>query len=358
MISCDQAAARFPELWACLENARKQGRLGHAFLVCSEKESTREAFAVALARLAACPSASVSGKPCGKCFSCRKLEEGTYPELRHLSPVGKMYQIQVGERINPEPNTVRYFEDSFSLTSASGADRKIGIIHDADRMNAEAQNALLKTLEEPPPETLLVLTTGNPSALLPTTRSRCQKLLLPEARVEYDFPGHGELAEALHGLFFAVSGDAVRAEALAVRMIAVAASLKGNAENETESAWAERIRQAADLDPALAKRLEKQQSASASGEHMRLRGAFLSCIRDFAGEVYMLSSGADPASLPNPELPVLPREGERLPSPAEAERMLGNAEELLFTLRFNVNEELAIRDFVLNTALGGKKARS
>ena len=84
---------------------------------------------------------------------------------------------------------------------------------------------------------------------------------------------------------------------------------------------------------------------------MRLRAAFLSAIQAFAEEIYLLASGADVAALPNPELPVLPPDGGR-PEFDRSRRMLHHAEELLFTLRFNVGEELAIRDFALRTALG------
>lgn len=350
MTSYEEITGRFPDLWSCLVHARKQDHLAHAFLICAGREDTRESFALALARLAACRDAGRTGQPCGQCFECRKLADGTYPELRHLTPVGKMYQIQVGDRINPEPNTVRYFENSFSLTDASGAARKIGIIHDADRMNAEAQNALLKTLEEPPPGTLLLLTTGNPAALLPTTRSRCQVLRLPESRTEYDFPGHEVLFEALYELFYLAGDQPAKAEAAALKMIGVSAELRGSAETAADEEWEARLKQAADFDPAMAKRLEKQRDAEASGAYMRLRKAFLSGIQAYAGEVFLLAMGASPESLPNPELPVFPPEGAAVDA-ARAERMQQAAEELLFTLRFNVNEELAMRDFAMKTVL-------
>ena len=351
MTSFAEITARFPDLWGCLQHARKQDHLAHAFLICAGREDTRESFALALARLAACREAGKTGTPCGRCFECRKLADGTYPELRHLAPVGKMYQIQVGDRINPEPNTVRYFENSFSLTDATGSARKIGIIHDADRMNAEAQNALLKTLEEPPAGTLLLLTTGNPASLLPTTRSRCQILRLPESRTDYDFPGSNELFEALHELFYQAGENPGKAEAAALKMISVSAALKGSAETATEEAWESRIKQAADFDPAMAKRLEKQRDAESSGAYMRLRAAYLSAIQAYAGEVFLLSMGVARENLPNPELPVFPPQGGQ-PDADRAGRMQRYAEELLFTLRFNVNEELALRDFALRTAMG------
>ena len=86
-------------------------------------------------------------------------------------------------------------------------------------MNDESQNALLKTLEEPPPETLLILTTGNPASLLPTTRSRCQQISLLTNRCEFDFAGKEQVFAALGALFFEARGDLAEAEAGAAQLI-------------------------------------------------------------------------------------------------------------------------------------------
>jgi hypothetical protein len=120
----------------------------------------------------------------------------------------------------------------------------------------------------------------------------------------------------------------------------------------TEEAWEDRIRQASDFDTAMAKRLEKQQDAEKAGAYMRLRTAFLSAIQAYAGEVFLLSMGVEKNALPNPELPVFPPDGGKVDG-ERALRMSKAADELLFNLRFNVNEELAIRDFALRTAMGG-----
>ena len=335
-----------PLLWHSLTGARRIGRLGHAFLLESDSETARERFAAALAMLAVCPTPTAEGFPCGVCRFCRQLEAGTYPELHHLWPVGKKYQIQVGDRENPEPNTARYFEDCFFLTSVSGASRKVGIVHEADRMGGEAQNALLKTLEEPPPESLMILTTGHPAALLPTTRSRCQRLQIRANHVVYDFPGMEELCVLLGRLFAAPPGDLLAAEEAASGLAAAAGSLRERAEAAVTAAWEARIAEAAEFDPALAKRLEKQRESAAAGAYMRERGAFLSAIHGAAAELYLLAGGAAAPALANPELLRLP-EGAAMPDAARAARILKAAEDLLFNLRFNVGEELALRDFAL-----------
>lgn len=340
------AARMAPLLWHSLTGARRIGRLGNVFLLESDSEAARETFATALAMLAVCPQPEADGSPCGHCRFCRQLEAGVYPELYHLWPVGKKYQIQVGDRDNPEPNTARYFENCFFLTSTSGASRKIGIIHEVDRMGDEAQNALLKTWEEPPPESLMILTTGNPSSLLPTTRSRCQRLQIRENHVTYCFAGQEELCRLLGRLFTAAPGDMLTAEAVAADLVAAAGALKDRAEATVAAAWEERLKGAAELDPALVKRLEKQQESAAAGAYMRERSNFLSAIHTTAAELFLLASGAAPDTLANPELICLP-EGCATPDTERAARFLRAAEELLFNLRFNVAEELALRHFAL-----------
>ena len=123
----------FPALVAQLENARHHRRLSHAFLVQADTDRSRREFAMVLAQIAACPE-SRGGRPCLECRVCRELEAGSYPELYTLSPVGKMYQIKVGDRNDPDPNTLRSFEEQFHLTSTGGANRKVGVIYDADRI--------------------------------------------------------------------------------------------------------------------------------------------------------------------------------------------------------------------------------
>ena len=350
----DECRALAPELLASLEHARRSGRLGHAFLIQSGTDRMRGEFAVAVAQLAACPD-SRDGRPCSVCRVCRQLADGSYPELHTLTPVGKMYQIQVGDRTNPEPNTLRSFEDRFFLTSTAEAAKKIGVIQDADRMNAEAQNALLKTLEEPPPDTLLLLTSGNPAALLPTTRSRCQPLTLPGNRFEFDFAGSDEVFQALHRLFFETGGDLGRAEEEAAVLIRIAGALGAEAAEKTERDWEPRLAAASRAgDPALVKRLEKQQQNMADGAYMKSRARFLAAVHTWCAELFLLSQGASFADLPNPEC-----FAGNAPSgsvdPERAAAALHEAEDLLYTLRFNVGEELALRTFAVNLAVKQKE---
>ena len=345
---------RFPILMHALENARASGRFAHSFLVCCSDPDMRRSFAVALSELVCCRNV-VNGVPDPECDCCRRLEAGTYPEFHTLSPVGKMYFIKVGDRINPEPNTLRSFLNRFDFTATSAAPRKIGVIYEADRMNEEAQNALLKTLEEPPPDTTLILCTANPASLLPTTRSRCQMVRLPDDGCRFDFEGAPRLFKALYDCCFGEARDLVAAESALRVILEVSSALSEQADLAADERFAPELKVMEQLDdPALLKRLGTRRDDAAKGEYMRRRVWFVSAISTFCSQVFLLSRGAAFSDLPNPEV----FDGLRLPERISAEQgdlVLKESEELEYTLRFNVSEELALRTFVVALTLFGKR---
>ncbi|MBR2373514.1 MAG: hypothetical protein IKA87_04715 [Lentisphaeria bacterium] len=346
----DELEKKFPQAVETLTAARSSGRLAHSFLIVSESERSRREFALLLAQTAACQTPLSSGKPDGTCPVCRALQKGNFPDLHTLTPVGKMYMIRVGDLSAPEPNTVRSFMNDLYLTATAGG-HKVGIIHEADRMNREAQNALLKTLEEPPRDTTLILCTANPGALLPTTRSRCQQIVLPDRGEIFDFPGQSEVIAALQELVFTGVNDAVRAENAAAKLIETASALESEAENEIGDRFDEAIVSAENAgDSAMRKRLESRRSDEVAGAFMRNRAKFIGLIEAYCSQVFMLSCGITPEQLPYPEflsgLSPLP-----MTSAERGAAVLKEAETLCRTLNYNVNLELALRTFALQLAL-------
>jgi len=188
--------ALFPFLTSSLKSAMLNGRLGHSFLVVSSNPDYRIDFPYYLAMLAACLHSGEDGTPCGECQSCKELSGGLYPDLFLLAPTSKSRMIVIGDS-DDDPDTLRNFQHNFYLSSTSASGWKIGIIQDCDTMNESAQNAFLKTLEEPPEKCLFILTTGRPGALLPTIRSRCQRLSLTDNRCSYDFSNFPDLPKLL-----------------------------------------------------------------------------------------------------------------------------------------------------------------
>lgn len=110
-----------------------------------------------------------------QCFELLKvvlnMQEGSkeHPDLFHLRPSGKMRIISVEK-------TRAMISDLYRTSNQGGA--KVAVIHEADRMRKEAANAFLKTLEEPPPDTFLMLLTTRPNSMLPTIKSRCLSVRL------------------------------------------------------------------------------------------------------------------------------------------------------------------------------------
>jgi DNA polymerase III subunit delta' len=138
--------------------------LSHAYLFSGEAGIGKKMTALALAAAVNCQKVGEAGG-CDVCPSCRKVSAGWHPDIHLLVPDGEEIKI----------DQVRLVQSDLALKPFEGT-KKILIIDGADRMNAASSNAFLKTLEEPPGETLIVLITSLPQSLLPTIRSRCQEI--------------------------------------------------------------------------------------------------------------------------------------------------------------------------------------
>jgi DNA polymerase-3 subunit delta' len=153
---------------AVIEQAIARQRLSHSLLLHGDDLETLTAVAHGIAdRLLNVPGASANFPP------------DQHPDCFALRPSGKMRQIKIGED-DRDPNTMREFIRKFS-NSPAVAPRKVGLVYEADRMNVPTSNAFLKTLEEPPAHSTLLLLTTRPYALLPTIRSRVLHFRFPSA---------------------------------------------------------------------------------------------------------------------------------------------------------------------------------
>lgn len=163
--------ARLPWLepmQASIRLAIENERLGHALLVQVAPGLGGDWLARWLAALVFC--SAKSAKPCGECTACRRVSSNEQPDLLHLQPIEDSKEIRIDQ--------VRELAAELALTSHGGG-RKVAIITPADKLNRNAANALLKTLEEPSGSALLVLVTGEPSRLPITVLSRCTRLSIP-----------------------------------------------------------------------------------------------------------------------------------------------------------------------------------
>ncbi len=141
-----------------------RGRVGQAYLFHGPAGTGKTAAAAAFASDLLCLSPE-RGQACGRCPSCHAVAEGSHPDLAVVTPDGQSFKI----------DQVREVLRQVSLRPALGS-RKVFVLDEADKLTAEAANALLKSLEDPPPGTIFVLTSSNREALPPTVLSRCLQI--------------------------------------------------------------------------------------------------------------------------------------------------------------------------------------
>ncbi len=157
----------------------KKGNLSHAYIINGETGSGKHLLASALTKALLCENKSEEGDACGKCKSCLQAESNNHPDIRFITH--EKASIGVDDIRGQLVNNIAI--KPYSST------HKVYIIPDANKMTEQAQNALLKTIEEPPEYTITVLLTENAQNLLPTVSSRCITLntepLSQEAIIQY-----------------------------------------------------------------------------------------------------------------------------------------------------------------------------
>lgn len=175
------------EHWARLQARRERGALPHALLLCGQEGLGKRAFAQRFVQGLLCEQPQ-HGEACGQCRSCKLLAAGTHPDTVSLS---------FGLRRDGTPRTEIVIDQIRELTARLAMSSQFGgwqvaRIDPADAMNPAAANALLKTLEEPALQTMLILLADAPWRLPQTIRSRCQ-------RVEFHLPSQEDALAWLQG---------------------------------------------------------------------------------------------------------------------------------------------------------------
>jgi DNA polymerase-3 subunit delta' len=200
---------------ALLRRALASGRVAHAYAFVGPPGVGRRLAALAVAQAVLCP-----GGGCGACPACRRVAAGQHPDLMVLAPTPPKENPRGPQALRIAD--VREVEHWAALAPHEGA-RKVFVVDDADRLTPDAAEALLKTLEEPPPRTLIVLVVANVRALPPTVLSRCQVVRfrpVPEAEVAALLATRGadpETAQLLARLTRGQIGRALEVDLAAVR---------------------------------------------------------------------------------------------------------------------------------------------
>ena len=155
-----------------LENAVRMGKVSHAYIINGERNAGKEFIAKTFAMAVQCENRQ-DAEPCGECHSCKQALSGNHPDIifiTHEKP-GTMGVDDIRRQINGD----------VAIKPYSGP-KKIYIVSEGEKMTVQAQNALLKTLEEPPEYAVILILTDNVNTLLPTILSRCVVLNMKPVR--------------------------------------------------------------------------------------------------------------------------------------------------------------------------------
>jgi DNA polymerase-3 subunit delta' len=335
-----------PQGVALLQRSLERGRLGHAYLLSGDHQETLERLARTLAKTLNCtapPRVAANGLSldcCDHCESCRKIEGDLHADVRWLRPESKLRVILVEQ--------IRTLLESVYLKANEGR-CKVAVIVGADRLNVQAANAFLKTLEEPPPRSVLLLLTTEPTRVLETLLSRCLRLNFGgigagrDPEVTRWLRSFGEQAAAAQG------GLLSRYRLLNEIMAVLATRRAGIEKDLTARSPLERYE---DIEPGLRDQWEDELSASIEAEYRRQRGELLAAIQWWLRDVWLATQGLGEGRLNLPELAGLTETVARRINPQAAAQNLKTLERTQRLLGgTNVQEALTLEVGLLRLQL-------
>ncbi|MBJ7284091.1 MAG: hypothetical protein JHD23_03755 [Akkermansiaceae bacterium] len=316
-----------------ITSAHDRGRLAHAFLISGAHGSGKEMLAARMIQMVSGKASSggfdLFGEPV--VVETPLLDELESGWIRIIRPRMKSRRIGVDE--------IRDLEQTLHLAAPGGA-CKVGVITEVDRMNDQAANAFLKTLEEPPKNTLLLLLTANPQRLLPTILSRCVRLPLLGGRALLE-EGGAELVRALNAAASRGFGTPMAALHLKTAFSSFLAELRSEADSAAKAAEKEEVTAYRDsTDGKWLKEREDFHKAAAEAEYLDGRNRLFDVLMAWMADLLRMKvngGGLD-----------FPESAPALRSIAEAEsegRLLKRMEaldSLRRTLETNAFEPLAI----------------
>lgn len=331
---------------ALFQRSLERGRLGHAYLLTGDAMTELEPAALMLAKTLNCQSPprqsshGVGLDYCDVCPACRKIGQEVHADVRWLRPESKLRVILVEQ--------IRTLLEAVYLKPTEGR-YKVAILVGADRLNTQAANAFLKTLEEPPDRCVMLLLTTDPQRVIETVRSRCLRLPL----------GGGERAVASGPVLAWVKAFAEQAAAAPGSLLA-RYRLLGGLLAELEQRRAATIQaltarspleRQEDAEPGLRERWETELAAAIEAENRRQRAELLAALQWWLRDVWLRAQGLGAERLSLPELADSTETVARRVSPAAAAANLRGIERTQRLLATNVQEALALEVALLTLRL-------
>lgn len=277
-----------PSAIRLLERQRAEGRIAHAYLFTGPPHVGRRTLAWVWGMALLC---SDPDPPCGSCRACRQMEAGHHPDALYVAPEGSSVKI----------DQVREVQRVLALTPVEGPYRMV-LFDEAEKMTAEAANALLKTLEEPPSYAVLMLIAPSPESLPPTVVSRCQVFPLDPLPV----PVVRQALQERWGLALDLADRLARLSGGRIGWAVQAAQ-----DPEVLLAYEERIQQIHRL--LTQGRAERFAFAEAmADEDEAMRSTFLETAMAWWRDVLILASGADLSLIHEEDRPALQEVSRRI----------------------------------------------
>jgi DNA polymerase-3 subunit delta' len=277
-----------------LQRSLENGRLAHAYLFSGSDLAELETAGRLVAKTLCCeqPRRGAAGLPidcCDACNSCRKVDEEAHPDVIALRPESRMRIIKIEQ--------IRELLDRLYLKPTQ-APFKVALIVAAERLNVNAANAFLKTLEEPPADVVLVLLTTDLQRIIDTILSRCQRLDFSGETRRHRDPA---MLEWL-GEFSSVAATPQKSLLTRYRLLSVLLARLTTARESIEEAMTKRspLERHDDLEPELREKWEVELSAAIEAEYRRQRGDLLAGLQWWLRDVWLqvLRIGGDLLSYP------------------------------------------------------------
>ena len=337
-----------------LQRSLDRGRLGHAYLFCGANLDELEGMARTLAKTLNCaspPRRSAAGLPldcCDHCRSCRHIDGGAHPDVQWVRPEAKSRQITIDQLVPRENGKHKPLTD-FIYQKPTEAEYKFGIIVAADRLTVQAANAFLKTLEEPPGKSILILLSTEPGRMLETILSRCLRLNFAGESARLRDPALLEwLAHFTENASQPQGGLLNR-----YRLLAVLLKRLGEIKTRIEEVQTKRspLEKYEDVEPDLRDRWEEELKAAVESEYRRERADLLAVLEWWLRDVWLETQQLGRELFSFPQLAGAAQAVARRLSPADAMENLGLLEQTQRLLTGNVQEALALEVGLLKLKL-------
>jgi DNA polymerase-3 subunit delta' len=340
------AFADFPEQVQgvkLLQRSLGRGRLGHAYLFAGDELGELEGIARTLAKVLNClqpvRTEGVATDCCDGCVNCRKIENGNHADVHWVRPESKSRVVTMDQ--------MRGLMREIYLKPTE-AEFKVGVVVAADRLNVNSANAFLKTLEEPPAKSVLILLTTEPQRLLETIVSRCLRLSFGGAAAVRLQPEERAWLEE----FGAAAAGGQKSLLSRYRLLDVVARRLAETKKSVEESLTARspLEKYEDAEKDLRERWEDELTAAVESEYRRLRGELLQLVQWWFRDVWLRTLGETGGLLSFPESQATATLAQRVGGAGALEnlRVLEQTQRLLHT---NVQEALALEVSLLRLRL-------